>query len=384
MRQSAAPPPAPPSVASVESAPARSTSRPGAMQDDARPDDRIVRFDGERASEPATTEHASDEIAIGESGAPATTAAGERPSEPERTHASEPSAMEPAAEDRHRGSRCPIRPSSQRRRAEAASDWMPPWSRPREPEPADESVASAAARVAVAEPPPGRASTPPRRPEPPASRSRRAEPDLVVTESMAELLLQQGHAAEALTVYRQLESRSGGEPRFAEKIAELERLAAPPRAHRRRPPRRSRSRSGAELRGRPIRCCETQGQSVQAFLRGVFGARLRRGVAGAAGHAEPTRAAARPTPRARPPGPAHDSLSLSSVFGEESTPTPPAVPSAGGGAPAGGVSYDEFFGARRQRRRAAPAAGPRSQERRSRPVPRLAAESEALNAHQPS
>jgi hypothetical protein len=35
------------------------------------------------------------------------------------------------------------------------------------------------------------------------------------------------------------------------------------------------------------------------------------------------------------------------VFGEESTPTPPAVPAAGpASAPGpGGVSYDEFFGA---------------------------------------
>ena len=34
------------------------------------------------------------------------------------------------------------------------------------------------------------------------------------------------------------------------------------------------------------------------------------------------------------------------MFGEESTPTPPAVPAAGSGAAGqGGVSYDEFFGA---------------------------------------
>ena len=32
------------------------------------------------------------------------------------------------------------------------------------------------------------------------------------------------------------------------------------------------------------------------------------------------------------------------MFGEESTPTPPAVPTAGAGAQPGGVSYDEFFG----------------------------------------
>jgi hypothetical protein len=49
-------------------------------------------------------------------------------------------------------------------------------------------------------------------------------------------------------------------------------------------------------------------------------------------------------PDGAPTRPAHDSLSLSSVFGEESTPTPPAVSAAGGGGQ-GGVSYDEFFGA---------------------------------------
>ena len=50
---------------------------------------------------------------------------------------------------------------------------------------------------------------------PVAEPPRRVEADLLVTESMAELLAQQGHAAEALTVYRHLESRSAGEPRFA-------------------------------------------------------------------------------------------------------------------------------------------------------------------------
>ena len=56
-----------------------------------------------------------------------------------------------------------------------------------------------------------------------------------------------------------------------------------------------------------------------------------------------------PDPEGAPTRPAHDSLSLSSVFGEESTPTMPAVSAGGAAAPAGGVSYDEFFGGRRQR-----------------------------------
>jgi hypothetical protein len=158
---------------------------------------------------------------------------------------------------------------------------------------------------------------------PVAEPPRRPEADLLVTESMAELLEQQGHAAEALTVYRHLESRNAGEPRFVEKISELEHAAAT------RPPR-------------PVySALETQGQSVQAFLRGVFGARLPAG--SVSSHHEPARTTAA-DPDGAPTRPAHDSLSLSSVFGEESTPTPPAVSATGGGGQ-GGVSYDEFFGA---------------------------------------
>jgi hypothetical protein len=48
-----------------------------------------------------------------------------------------------------------------------------------------------------------------------------------------------------------------------------------------------------------------------------------------------------------PTRPAHDALSLSSVFGDEGTPTPPAVPVSTTGAsptPAdGSVSFEEFY-----------------------------------------
>jgi tetratricopeptide (TPR) repeat protein len=174
---------------------------------------------------------------------------------------------------------------------------------------------------------------------PVAEPPRRVEADLLVTESMAELLAQQGHAAEALAVYRHLESRSTGEPRFAEKIAELEhaaatRAAAPAGVAEPAP-------TPAPERPRPAySVLETHGQSVQAFLRGVFGSRLPAG--SVSSQPEPARATAA-DPDGAPTRPAHDSLSLSSVFGEESTPTPPAVSAAGGGGQ-GGVSYDEFFG----------------------------------------
>jgi tetratricopeptide (TPR) repeat protein len=190
---------------------------------------------------------------------------------------------------------------------------------------------------------------------PVAEPPRQSEADLLVTESMAELLLEQGHSAEALTVYRHLEGRTGGE-RFRAKIAELEsRAAAPAPAPAASEPALAPSQAAPPPRepaAAPERPREptpaysvqqTHGRSVQAFLRGVLGARSpvaapapppavpERGVTDAAATGAPTR-------------PAHDSLSLSSVFGEESTPAPPAVPAGGAGAAPGGVSYDEFFG----------------------------------------
>ena len=257
----------------------------------------------------------------------------------------------------------PIRPADEPATQEpepAVGEWTPPWSRPREPEPAAPEPEPAAAAESWS--------------APVAEPSRPAEPDLVVTASMAELLLQQGHAVEALTVYRLLDAR-GGEPRYGEKIAELERLTAPPEPPAPPPPAPAAPAAPAQAYSVLV----TYGQSAQAFLRGVLAARPA-AAAGPSAHATPSRSPTADTGGA-PTRPAHDSLSLSSVFGEESGPTQPAVPAAGGGAPAGGVSYDEFFSGAARARRAASGARPRSQERRSRPVSRLAAESQALNAH---
>ncbi|HEX3232586.1 MAG TPA: tetratricopeptide repeat protein [Gemmatimonadales bacterium] len=93
---------------------------------------------------------------------------------------------------------------------------------------------------------------------------------------------------------------------------------------------------------------DTQGQSVAEFFRGMLAARLP-----AAGVSSPKRVDA---PAAGPPAeevegaptrPAHDSLSLSSVFGDEGTPTPPAMPVPAASAPppptAGAVSFDQFY-----------------------------------------
>jgi tetratricopeptide (TPR) repeat protein len=173
----------------------------------------------------------------------------------------------------------------------------------------------AAAEAEPATPTPATADIPP------------LEPELVVTETMAEVLLNQGHPSEALRVYRELENRSTGDTRLRQKIAELEAQTPPVR----------RAYSAGETKGRPVR----------EFLRDMLAARPP--ALAAAPAARPTTAAAPPQQATgSPTRPAAEALSLSSVFGDETTPSPPAVPAAGG-QESSGVSFDEFF--------ASPAAG---------------------------
>jgi tetratricopeptide (TPR) repeat protein len=168
---------------------------------------------------------------------------------------------------------------------------------------------------------------------PTAEPERHPEPDLVITESMAELLFQQGYRLEALTVYRHLESRSPGDARLLQKISELDTAPSAPAPVEVEQP--TPSWSVAVTRGRPVR----------EFLGAILAARPPAVAAGPAVHSEAARVSGGDSGGA-PTRPAHDSLSLSSVFGEESTPNPPAVPAAGTGASTqSGVSYDEFFGA---------------------------------------
>lgn len=147
--------------------------------------------------------------------------------------------------------------------------------------------------------------------------------DPMVTESMAELLLSQGHREEALRIYRELDERAGAESRWEDKIAELEGPAPGP------PPRRNHS---AEATG---------GRSTRDFLGSMLASRPPSMAPPGAARGEGRRPGSGPDAGAAPTRPAHDALSLSSVFGEEGTPTRPAVPSTGGGA--GVISYDEFF-----------------------------------------
>jgi hypothetical protein len=81
---------------------------------------------------------------------------------------------------------------------------------------------------------------------------------------------------------------------------------------------------------------DTGGRSVAQLFQGILAAR------------PPVQAAAPPvrqTPQAgsgAPTRPAADALSLSSVFGDETSETPPAVPAQNPGS--GSVSFDDFFG----------------------------------------
>jgi tetratricopeptide (TPR) repeat protein len=223
-----------------------------------------------------------------------------------------------------------------------AAPWAP--ARPsRETEPLESPVAA----TAPAAPPPmqlpdddGAADT--------AALSQ-AEP--VVTETMAELYLRQGHREDALHVYQALLARRPQDARLRQKVNEL---------------------SAQAPRGRP----SGSGQSAGAFLKGILNARP--------GAPTPVLASEPSLPRPLPPGPARssgptsqdtvvtaphdgaepdapapgsptrpasDAISLDSVFGEEggrgsvpALPEPVAEQPSKLPAASGGFSFDDFFG----------------------------------------
>lgn len=190
-----------------------------------------------------------------------------------------------------------------------------------------------------------------------------AEP--VLTETMAELYLRQGHREDALRVYEALSAQRPHDFRLRERVAELSA-----------PPPRLRPAAG--------------GQSAGAFLRGILGSRPG---APAPLPPEPPAAARRSAPAVPPPAaeepfdvaptdsaptgepapgsptrPASDAISLDSVFGEESNrASAPAVSEHApdsGTAPSqeGGFSFDDFFGSP-----GSPNAGNKSSAPNSRP-----------------
>lgn len=163
-------------------------------------------------------------------------------------------------------------------------------------------------------------------PEPSATE----EPELVVTETMAEIFLRQGHRELARAVYTQLALRDPDNERIA---AALTRLAPEP----------SSAPAPAPEPIQRFAASETGGRSVAELLQSLLSA--TRPTPASAIHPPAFESPKRVT--GEPTRPAQESLSLSAVFGEESSPAAPA------GAPreaaTGEPSFDEFF---------APATGP--------------------------
>lgn len=176
--------------------------------------------------------------------------------------------------------------------------------------------------------------------EEPGADVEEAEPEPVVTETMAELYARQGHLEEAKRVYRRLLEQRPDDPQLLQRLAELERRPPGPSAASAGDPR---ARYSAAASG---------GVSARDFLRAVLEGRATTVTPPEAPDApspmDEAFAAEPLEPRGAPTRPASDQPSLSSVFGEEPAPSPstadqPAQPSK---PDEGGFSFDEFFGER--------------------------------------
>jgi tetratricopeptide (TPR) repeat protein len=183
----------------------------------------------------------------------------------------------------------------------------------------------------------------------------RAEP--VLTETMAELYLKQGHREEALRVYQALSAQRPGDARLRGRIESLS----------------GRAGGGG-----------SRGVSAGAFLKGVFSGKGGRatspptsmldGAFGPVTVEDPVAQVGAPT------RPAEDAISLDSVFGDAAggdggaaaaPATEPAHAPGGGveGPPAsGGFSFDEFFNPAAGGPPAASPSAPRASGRQSRPA----------------
>lgn len=171
---------------------------------------------------------------------------------------------------------------------------------------------------------PAAVPAPPPEPEPEPEPIAAAEPDLVVTETMAEIFLRQGHRELALAVYTQLAQREPDNERIARAMGRLQQELAPAPEPEPPPPA-------------PYDAVSTGGRSVGERLGTLLG--VGRPAAAPAVHPPAIDAA---SASGAPTRPAPESLSLSAVFGEESPPTGPAgAPPPPGESP----SFDEFFAA---------------------------------------
>ena len=178
---------------------------------------------------------------------------------------------------------------------------------------------------------------------------------LVVTESMAELYASQGHAGEALGVYRILYDRNPDNERLRLRIQDLEAALA--------------AEAGANATP-SYAASVTGGRAVTAFLGAMLGARpahVETPVPPAPPEAAPLEDSAEESPEeavasGAPTRPAVDRLSLGAVFGEDPSPVPPAenagAPDKADSAP--GFSFDDFFGGGAAPGGKAPAASARA------------------------
>jgi tetratricopeptide (TPR) repeat protein len=151
------------------------------------------------------------------------------------------------------------------------------------------------------------------------------EPELVVTETMAEIFLRQGHRELALAVYTQLSLRDPDNRRLAEVAAALSEELAPPAPPP--PPEKPAPRYAAAATG---------GRSV----RSLFGALLSASRPTVATAIHPPAFETPRRPAGEPTRPAQEPLSLGAVFGDEAAPAGPASPPV---APGSEPSFEEFF-----------------------------------------
>ncbi len=150
------------------------------------------------------------------------------------------------------------------------------------------------------------------------------EPELVVTETMAEIFLRQGHRELALAVYTQLSLRDPGNDRIAAAAAAMQQELSPSAPPPSEPP------------APRFAATETGGRSVHA----LFSALLSTSRPAVATAIHPPAFEAPRRPAGEPTRPAQDALSLSAVFGDEASPSgPAAAPAESAGEP----SFDEFF-----------------------------------------
>lgn len=175
------------------------------------------------------------------------------------------------------------------------------------------------------------------------------EPAIVATETMAEVYLSQGHRSEALEVYRTLLLSTPGDARLSEKVSALEKELEGGGADGAESPLEAGDGSSVESSS-GYAASATGGQTVKALFHGLLAAKPAAQVLPDAPTEEMPTSAGEIGDTGQevvgePTRPAQDSLSLSAIFGEDSSPVPPAVGRGSAEAEKGeGFSFDSFFG----------------------------------------